>query len=545
MLALSSWIMLEIPQFAKEMVNLLSMTEMNSARFDRLAWAMVGFGVAQILIRSMSRLFLFWPGRNIEAQAKIDIFKRTLLIQQQFIQKLGLGDLVSRMANDVTHLRVFFAFGVLQLANLVFLSVFIVAKMVSTNIQLAVLTLLPLGLMLVISRMIMPKFQEFSRKNQQAVGLLTNKISETIARVHVLQAYNAEKQFIDRVEIDNEQVYQTNMGALITRNVLFPLISFLSGISQIVILGYGGYLVIQEQISVGDILAFNIYVASLSFPLTAVGIILSTFQRAKTALVRMDEIMAAPTEETSGGANVIFSTAETPLKIHNLTFSFEHHEVLKNINFEIKKGEHFGIFGTIASGKTTLFNLLTRIYDPPKDSIFLKGHDIAKLDVKTLRQQIHLVEQTSFLFSESIRENLTYGGPKSDVTYEKILQNAMIYDEVMGFAQGLETTVGERGLRLSGGQKQRLALARAFARVHEVIDKESIFLLDDVLSAVDEVTEANILKVIAELNQTALIISSKISVLKHCSRILVLKDGYQIGLGSYEEIKHLMLKSDG
>ena len=293
MLALVNFINLEVPQLAKKIVNGLASTTPTASQvqqYRETALLIVGLGFLIIVIRGLSRIGIFWPGRRLESDTKSYYFARVLSLPEMFFGERGMGDLISRLANDVGQLRAFYAFGLLQVLNVVFLSVLTVSQMVAVHAGLTVLALAPLVLMVVLTRLAMPRMHSHSKANQEALGELTNRVTEAFVNVHVIQANAAEACFLERAREPNEAVYRTNMQLVFIRTLVFPLMSCLTGLSQLSILAYGGYEVIHQRLTVGDILSFNVYVGLLTFPLTALGIILALYQRAKTAIGRLGEL---------------------------------------------------------------------------------------------------------------------------------------------------------------------------------------------------------------------------------------------------------------
>ena len=366
-LAATNIITLEIPQLAKNIVNALDADGTSKQMLLSFAHGIVALGLVQILTRSMSRILIFWPGRKLEATSKSALFSKAMSLPQMTLDKFGMGDLISRLSNDLSQVRVFFAFAVLQMLNLIFLSVFTVYKMLSVHVSLTLLCLIPIALMLVITQFIMPKLAAFSRANQEAIGSLTNRITEAFTNIHVIQNNSVEDTFQGKVDKENEAVYATNMKVIIFRTLFFPLLTSLTGVSQMAVLAYGGFQVYNGSITVGDLLAFNIYLAYLAFPLTSLGIILSIYQRSKTAIERLSPIDEAASEASIEGLEG--SSEETLLQIKNLSYAYPSEEgdsptVLQDISISVKHGEKIGLCGSVGSGKSTLFGLITRIYQP-------------------------------------------------------------------------------------------------------------------------------------------------------------------------------------
>jgi ATP-binding cassette subfamily B protein len=533
-LAVTNIISLEIPQLAKEVVNALQAhTGEDDGHLSRVALAIIGLGLTQILVRSFSRILIFWPGRKLEASSKSYLFARALHLPQTFYDRFGMGDLISRLSNDLGQLRIFYAFAVLQVLNLVFISVFTLYKMLSVHQRLTLVALSPILIMLVITRYVMPRLQKFTRRNQEAIGTLTNRVTETFTNIHVIQSNAAERSFHRLIEAENQKVFDTDMKVLLLRTLFFPLISSMTGLAQLIVLFLGGTLVVRGELSVGDILAFNIYLSYMAFPLTSIGIILSIYQRSKTALERLEPLFVEPQEGPQGTSSTA-PAGEPILAVRNLDFQYPgtQKQTLGHVNFQVKAGEMVGICGPVGSGKSTLFQVLTRIYNPPDGSVFYRGQDINQLRPDQLRQNIGYGLQRVHLFSASIRDNLGFGmDPKPDqAQLDAAARAAQIDREIAGFAEGWETQIGEKGIRLSGGQKQRLALARLFLR------QAPVLLLDDVLSAVDNITEARLIRELRKRGGTMLICSHRSSVLYLCDRVLLLKDGQLQDEGSFQEL---------
>jgi ATP-binding cassette subfamily B protein len=539
-LAVTNLITLEIPQLAKEVVNHF---EAGTIDYDLrwIALMIIGLGFTQMLVRSLSRCLIFWPGRNIEADSKIYFFERVMQLPQRFFDQHGLGDLISRLSNDITQLRVFYAFAVLQVANLTFIFVFTISKMLSVHVTLTLLCLLPILLMGALTRYILPMIHQFSRQNLDALGRLTSKVTESFVNIHIIQQSGAEPAFLERINKENEEVYATNMKMVTVRTLFFSLLSSLASLAQIAVLLYGGQQIIAGHLTVGDILAFNLYLGYLAFPFMSLGMVISIYKRAKTALERVAIFEESHPEKAIGdGAPKIGDGASAPspyplapsprssvpypplLHIKDLSYVFPGGKVpvLNHVNLSITAGEKVGIYGSVGSGKSVLFALITRIYDPEPGTIFFKGKDVLAYDPFELRNEIGLVLQLPHLFSASVKENISFG--MEDVPFEKIkeaAEAAQLLGEIERFHDQWEAKIGERGLRLSGGQKQRLSLARILLR------QPTLWLLDDVMSAVDHHTERQLIKVLFKQDATAMISSHRISVLERCDRVVSLEKG--------------------
>jgi ATP-binding cassette subfamily B protein len=291
--------------------------------------------------------------------------------------------------------------------------------------------------------------------------------------------------------------------------------------------------VVRGELSVGDILAFNIYLSYMAFPLTSIGIILSIYQRAKTALERLDPLFVEPEEgPRTSTTQPHLNTPILEMKHLNFQYPGTQNPALHDLSFQVQAGEMVGICGPVGSGKSTLFQVLTRVYNPPDGTVFYRGQDINQLSPDQLRTEIGYGMQRVHLFSASIRENLGFGmDPKpTQAQLDAAARSAQIDREIASFVDGWETQIGEKGIRLSGGQKQRLALARLFLR------HAPLLLLDDVLSAVDNITEARLIRELRKREGTMLICSHRSSVLHLCDRVLLLKDGHLLDEGSFQDL---------
>lgn len=535
MLLLTSWVSLIIPELSKEIVNSYSdMAERDSLK--QTALYIIGLGFMLLLVRALSRILLFWPARVLETEVKDYYYARFLKVQQKFMERLGMGDLISRIANDVTHIRVFFGFGALQVLNFFFMVTLAIYKMGVIDPYLTVFALAPILSNIVFMRFAMPRMHKYSRAQQDKLGILTNKITESFVNIHIIQSNEASNSFSGAITEANSHVYKTNVKVAVFRTIVFPILGLMTGFSYLVVLFYGGKLAMEGKITIGDLMAFNAYLALLSFPLMAIGIVLAVTQRARTAADRLAEIDAAETETPQDSETNINIKAPYTIEIKNLNFSFDQKKnVISDLSLKVNPGDHVGIVGTVGSGKSVLFNLITRLYDPPRGSIFINNVDVLDLPPTQIRSIVGYATQTVHLFSDSVMNNLTFGMENSDSDETKELakkatKEAEIYEDIEGFDHGWESEVGEKGLRLSGGQKQRLALARTLLR------NPPVYLLDDTLSAVDYSTEKNIITSLRNKNATMLISTHRSSAIKHCETVIALDDGKVVAKGTFAEL---------
>ncbi len=533
-LTATNYVTVKTPNLAGQFTN--AVNKVNPSELETLALQIIGLGVAQLICRTLSRVLIFWPGRDIEARSKVDIFASATRLPQVYLDKFGVGDLISRLSNDLGQLRVFYAFGILMLLNLTLLFTFTISQMWRTNPTLTTLCLAPLCLMLLLTRFIMPRLQKFNRQNAEDQSDLTNQVTEAFVNIHLVKANGAEEAFSRRIDEKITKVYESSINLIGTRTVLFPLVTCLAGVAQLAVLFWGGREVIEGRLMVGDILAFNVYLAVLAFPLTSLGIIIAVYQRGKTSLSRLDEIASAERQKTQPAQDLKPTSAV--IEIRNLQFAYPAAEVtlqrenaLRGLSLTLKKNEKVGLCGPVGSGKSTLFSVMTRLYDASDGEILLEGRNILTIEPELVRKKINYALQVPHFFSDTIENNLRFG--LHEVTQEQLeeaCRKACIYDDIANFPDHWQTQVGEKGVRLSGGQKHRLALARLFLR------DAPVWLLDDVLSAVDAPTEEAMLKAIFAEDRTLLVASHRPRPLELCDRVLLIRDGAIHDEGKFREL---------
>lgn len=492
-----------------------------------------------MLIRGLSRVFIFWPGRKSEADVKHDFFTRALHLPNSFFQKIPYGEIVSRLSNDITAFRLLCSFGILQALNLAFLLSFSFYHMIKINFKLAVISTLPLVLMLFVTRLFAPLIHKYSKIQQEKLGSFSQIISEALTNVSVIQANDAINSFMKIISAKTHEVSESNIRLITIRTLLFPLSKLFVGLSFLIVLFYGGKEIIAGKLTIGDLLAFNLYLSMLSFPLMALGITLAIYQRAKVAINRIYEIQSAETEDGSSSTKVLAKKNDDEhniLSIKNLSFCYPKNSIntITNFSLNIKIGQKIGITGPIASGKSTLIHLITRLLSPPKNTIFFDGNCVTSLDLRYLRNNLGVCLQKSYLFSDSIRANISLGN-KAEYSLFQIkdsAKKAQINDEIERMELSWDTPVGEGGVRLSGGQKQRIALSRLFLK------NKRFVILDDATYAIDKDTESRLLPEIKKV-KTLLLVSHKPELLNLCDKVIVLKNGHTFAQGTFKELQKL------
>lgn len=542
-------ITLYLPQLSKGIINALGRTIapspgshqesvavplLGSLRLEDVPWLIVSLGILLTFVRSLSRILIFWPGQKVAYDARSWLVRLFLRMRQSEFARFGLGDLISRMASDVTNLRLMCGFGLLQLANLGFLLGTSLALMLSTDALLTAIALAPISALLFVTYVGMPYISRFSREQQEVLGSLSNRVTEAFANVQTIQVSQASGAFEGLVERENERNLKISIKLLVVRILTFPLIILFSGLAEVLVVYFGGVRVISGAMTVGDILAFNVYVGLLGFPLGALGIIIAMQQRAVAALARLHDIETSRKEDAEAEQPKVSMPPcdDTLLEFRDVRFAypvFPVREALHGVSFALQKGERLGLCGPVGSGKSTLFALATRLYDPAPGSIFFCGRDVLTIPYADLRSSMRLMTQTVHLFSDSVRANLCFGSSDavSDTEIETACRRARIWEDIVGLPHGLDTAIGERGLRLSGGQRQRLALARM------LLGGGRVMLLDDIVSAVDTRTERGIIDGLFAMGMPFIITSHRQSTLMLCDRVIYLDGGCIVYEGPY------------
>ena len=509
-----------------------------------LAICLIGFLV--IFIRTASRVFLLWAGRLVEGELKDDYFSKILYFTQRGLESFPVGDLLSRMSTDMRQVGFLFGFGSVQIMNFTLTGAYVVYCMAQIHGGLTFWVMVPITANTIILRLISPKLFAHARKQQGQVAELSGHISEAFHHVHALRSEGAIGSFYKIIHQSNQELYKANVRQSSYRTVVVPSLHVLTGLAYVVVFFYGGHLVLKEAITLGQLTAFNAYIAILGFPVIGIGLFVAARQRAKTACLRLEELDELPAEASGDdhSSTLTPSSSTAALELSSLSFRYpgKQKAVLSELNLSLSCGEHFGIVGEIGSGKTTLFKLLLGFYPPDQGEYHLFGESTQNLSLETLRATLGWVGQDSHFFSESIRYNLWLGSQVPGKDAEKRMiwacRQAAIYDEIMDFPQDFESTIGEDGLKLSGGQKQRLSLARA------LLHPRKIYLLDDIFSALDHSTEERIIGTLSSLNVTLMMVSHRPSVLKFCQRVAILEQGRFSHVDSYENLKdHPLLKN--
>lgn len=516
-------------------------TNVPFGRILLLAGGIVAIALVAGWMRYWMRELLNGLSRYIEFDLRNDLFAHLTSVDATFYGQHRTGDLMARLTNDISAVRQASGPAIMYLANTVFGGLFALWFMLRIDPTLTGLALLPMIFLpfaaTILGREIHKRFEAV----QEYFGHMTTMAQENLSGVRIVRAYRQERAEIERFRGMGEEYLAKNIHLMRLDATMHPSFMLLAGLGGVVVLGYGGSLVIRGTITVGSLVAFSLYLGMLTWPLIALGWVVNLFQRGAASMSRLLTILDAtsavvpartprtlPPRTGDGGRTVEFRD----VSFHYPTAADAAPRwVLRDVSFTVPAGATLGVVGATGSGKSALMDLLPRIYDPQEGEILLDGVPIRELSLDELRSEIGYVPQESFLFSDSIARNLSYGAP-SESAGRWGGEVAQLSDTIAGFPGGYETMLGERGINLSGGQKQRAALARALAR------KPAVVLLDDALSAVDTHTEAKILGTLrtALAGRSALISSHRVSAIRDATWIIVLDEGRVVEEGTHEEL---------
>jgi ATP-binding cassette, subfamily B, multidrug efflux pump len=486
------------------------------------------------VIRFLMRRIILGAARKIEYHLRNDYFLHLQKLSQRFYIKNKTGDLMARATNDVRSVAMTLGRAyVFFLGNVViFVAVFIL--MITTNLQLTLFALIPFPLVIFIVYKSMDFFYKTYQKIQEKFADITAKTQENISGVRVVKAYVQEEHEIEQFMNLNRSYLKENLKLAKARGLLSASVEMLFGLAFIVLLWVGGNAAIENQISMGDFVAFTVWLGMLSWPIFSFGWVINLVQRASASMKRINSIMdVQPEIRDTEMCDRSIKSLKGEIEFKNVSFAYNEERVLKDINFKIEAGNTAAIVGPTGSGKTTLINLMLRLIDSTSGTIFLDENNIRSIRLKVLRKNIGYVPQETFLFSDTIEENISFG--VNNPEFKEIdwaAKISTIRDDLMNFPDKYQTLIGERGVNLSGGQKQRTAISRA------LLKKPKILILDDALSSVDTYTEEKILTSFKENNyqQTNLIISHRISSVKHADIIFVLLKGEIVERGTHDEL---------
>lgn len=509
---------------------------------NQLYGYMAGIGLIAVVIaigRYWWRILINGTARKMEYWLRNQLFLKLESLSWEYFSKHRVGDLMALATNDVTAVGQAAGVGLVMLVDALFLTIMTTVLM-SVNIdpQLTMVAVLPLPfialLMLFGGKLLRGRF----KKVQEAFSHMTDQVQESFSGVRIIKTYTREDHHRNLFRKTNQENFDENMKLIKLWGMVFPMVKTISSVSLVLTLLYGGTMVMKDQISVGDFVAFISYIGILTWPMMAVGWVVNTMERGAASLGRINDFLDLEPEFEFGMDAIVNADEDEDgpvIRVENLSFHYptSEQEVLSQVSFEIYRGQKIGVIGRTGSGKTTLVNLLMRAWDCSDQTIFIEGQSIETLSKHAIKGYFAMVPQDNFLFSRNIEENIQFFEEQLQFDQvEAAAQIANVHEEILSFQEGYNTLLGERGVNLSGGQKQRISIARALLKRGEVL------ILDDALSAVDTKTEEAILRHLREalVDRTAIIIAHRISAIKDCDQILVIDEGRIVAKGSHSEL---------
>ena len=519
-----------------DIVDVLYNIEANKQNILNNIYYLLGICVVLLIVRMVWKYTETIISRGFERDIKIKLFERFLKLKFKEIQNIKNGEIMSYFVKDTNEIRSAVYRIISHGARIVFTFIIAIFQMANgVNIYLTIATVIPILIAAYLIVKIKNQVEKSFAKAQDMFTSLSEYIQESTDSIRTTKAYACEKTQLEDFIRKNRRVKQSDNTVDIYSNLLTTTVNLCFGLCYSIALLFGGKLVVDGQITVGELVTFNGYIGLFVGPVSWLPTLIARFKRAQISYKRLNKVFELETEKINAKEKKFENTLNGDIIIKDLNFNYPEvlDKALENINVEIKKGETLGIIGTIGSGKTTLMNLLTRLYSIPRGKIIIDGKDINDIPIEILRDSICYITQDNFLFSSTLKDNISLF--KEEYRIDEIkdsTKKAVIYDEIAKMPKGIETKIGERGTDLSGGQKQRVAISRAFLK------NSSILIFDDTFSALDNRTSQTLLDNIKEFSgkKTCIIISNKVSDVKNSDKIIVLKGGNIIEQGKHEQL---------
>ena len=500
-------------------------------------YALVVIGVAALMwvVRTLSRVWLFNVGRDVEFDLRNELLARVHALGPSFFRRMGTGEIMSRATNDLTQVRLLVGFAGLNVVNSVLAFVSALVLMVALSPELTLYALAPYPLLVIVTRRFGAAIFARSLAAQRALGALADRASETVQGTRLVRAMGMTALERRRFERANERAVQTQLSLVLLRGLMWPVLGAVTASATVIVIAVGGRMVLAGDLSAGELAAFLAYLGLLVWPTLALGYTLSVFERGRASYGRVREILdAAP--DVADPPSAKQAKGIGALRVRGLGFSHGERQVLADVDLDVRPGEWVAVVGSTGSGRSTLAALLARMLPTPPGSVFLDGDDVTELSLESLRDSVGYAQQEPFLFSTTIRQNLELalddpGAADAEERIRRAAADACVLAEIEAMPDGLDTVVGERGVQLSGGQKQRVALARA------LLADPDVLVLDDPMSAVDVETERAILDALDRRRARSLVlITNRLAAASRADRVVVLHEGRVVESGTHAEL---------
>jgi ATP-binding cassette, subfamily B, multidrug efflux pump len=534
-IALSNFIGIIPPAFVKEAIDYIK-DAVEISQLLKYAGLIIGFTALSGFFRFLMRRTVIVVSRLVENDLRNDLFKKLQSLDRNWYQHNNTGDIMSRLTNDLNAIRAVLGPGVMYTVNLLTMFLFVTMMMFKISPLMTLIALLPVPVMGFVVNRIGSVIHKRYLAVQEQFAAISTKAQENLSGMRIVKSYVLEESELDHFNELNNEYIEKNMAHARVQAAFQPSMMLIVGIGSALILLFGGQLIINGVITLGDFVAFTLYMGMLIWPSIALGWVMGIFMQGTAGFKRLMGILnVQPERETNAMPAETLQKIDGRINLNQLSFTYPgtNQIVLENLNLEISSGEIIAIVGRTGAGKSTLMHLLTCEFNAPKGTVFIDDQDICELNVDELRTAIGYIPQDTFLFSESIRDNIAFGviGATED-QIEWAAKMAQIHDSILDLPKGYNTLLGERGINVSGGQKQRIAIARA------ILKQPKILLLDDALSAVDTITEEAILNNLRWVMQgrTCLWVSHRISSIKNADKIIVLDEGRIMEQGTHDAL---------
>ncbi len=520
-----------IPQIIQKTIDIFN----NSNNLIHQKPILIEYTILIILFSAISGVFRYYirqtiivASRLIENDLRNDLFTHIIKLPYSFFYNNSTGNLMALSTNDINAVRNFLGPAIMYSTDNIIKFLFIFIMMLNIDIQLTIYALLPLPFISVLVVIIGRKVQNYYSQVLKQFGVLTTIAQENISLVRVVKSYSIQENFIKKFDKNSKEYYHINIRMMRIMSLVQPLLIFLVGLSLTITLLIGGYDVITGRLTIGEITALTIYLGLLIWPMFAFGWVTNMIHQANASMKRLNEVFNLPIEIDDNSQVNLKEINEIEFK--NVSFEVDNKKILDNITFKIQKHQKVAFIGKTGAGKTTIFNLITKILSPTSGEILINGININSIPAKDIRANLTYITQEAFLFSDTIKNNILFCCQNSDKNLNEIITLSALDKDISSFPNGIDTIIGERGITLSGGQKQRVAIARALASNY------NFFLFDDSFSAIDTDTENRIISNLYNFleNKTALFISHRVSTIKNCDYIYVLDKGKIIEQGTNE-----------